>query len=36
MLDMYPKSCCNFPAFYTDEELAYLEGSRFLDKVRQK
>ena len=35
-LDMYPKSCSNFPVFYTKEELEFLKGSKFIEKVRQK
>ena len=33
MLDTYPESCNNFPVLYTDEELVYLKGSRFLDVI---
>ena len=35
-LDMYPKGCSNFPVFYNKDELEYLKGSRFVEKIRQK
>ena len=28
-IDLLPKSLSNFPVFYTEEELAYLDGSIF-------
>jgi len=29
-LDILPQECVDFPIFFTEEELGYLEGSPFL------
>jgi len=34
--DMLPKSTSNFPIFFTEEEDKWLEGSPFLDQVKEK
>lgn len=35
-LDILPKGLGDFPIFFTEEELAYLKGSPFLDQVHEK
>lgn len=34
-IDILPKTCTDFPIFYTEDELKYLEGTKILDKIGQ-
>ena len=35
-LDILPKSCVDFPIFFTEEEKSWLKGSPFLNQIHEK
>lgn len=35
-LDILPKSCVDFPIFFTEEERSWLKGSPFLNQIYEK